>query len=634
MTIHKLTAGDGYTYLTRQVASADERRAGQALAGYYTATGTPPGRWLGAGAADLGVRGEVSEAQMRALFGAGLHPDADAITTALTEAGATAEEARAHARLGRAFPDYARLPAVNERVAARVQTHIAETGQHPSPALIERWCAEEAARQRQAVAGYDLVFSPVKSISLLWALGDDRVRAGVEAAHHAAVVDTIAWLEANAAFTRIGLGGALQAETYGLLAAAFDHRESRAGDPDLHTHVAVANKVRARIDLADGSPRWLSLDGRALYAVAVAASERYNTRVEDGVRLRLGVTFAVREVGGIPSRLVKQFSRRRLAVEARYHQLLREHRASHGEPGRGTRQRLAQRATLETRQLKAAPTRLVDQLVRWRAEADQVLGPAGTAEVLGDALTRPADRLVAPDTVDVEALADAVVGSLEEGRSTWSRWNLLAEVERQARPVPVATDADREALVGAVASRAASPDRSIRIVRPQLDALPEHLQRFDGTPMFEPHGFERYTTRRILDAEIDLLDGAHERTHQVVPAVMVRAAAAEMERGSGTRLDGGQRRLAEVFCGDDRRIVTAVGPAGSGKTTALRAACAGWDAAGRRGHPAGHLRRGRRGAGARPRPACREPAQVHPRDRPAARKRSQLPGPVLPPRSE
>lgn len=93
MTIHKLSARDGYTYLTRQVASADEQRAGQDLAGYYTATGTPPGRWTGAGAAHLGVRGEVTETQMRALFGTGLHPDADAIITALTAAGATPEPA-------------------------------------------------------------------------------------------------------------------------------------------------------------------------------------------------------------------------------------------------------------------------------------------------------------------------------------------------------------------------------------------------------------------------------------------------------------------------------------------------------------------------------------------------------------
>jgi hypothetical protein len=124
--------------------------------------------------------------------------------------------------------------------------------------------------------------------------GDDRVHAEVEATHHDAVANTIAWLEANTASTRIGAGGTLQVETRGLVAAAFDHREPRAGDPDLHTHVAVANKVRAVTDHSEGSPRWLALDGRALYTVAVAASERYNTRVEDGVRRRLGVTFAAR----------------------------------------------------------------------------------------------------------------------------------------------------------------------------------------------------------------------------------------------------------------------------------------------------------------------------------------------------
>jgi conjugative relaxase-like TrwC/TraI family protein len=598
MTIHKLTAGDGYTYLTRQVASADERRAGQDLAGYYTATGTPPGRWTGAGAAHAGVTGQVSERQMRALFGSGLHPDADAIVGALTAAGATNEEARRHARLGRPFPDYATLPAVNERLACRVQARLVETGEQPSPAVVERWRADEAARQRRAVAGYDLVFSPVKSISLLWALGDDQTRAAVEAAHHAAVEDTISWLEANAAFTRVGPGGALHVETHGLLAAAFDHRESRAGDPDLHTHVAVANKVRALQDQPNGTPRWLSLDGRALYAVAVAASERYNTRVEDGVRLRLGVAFTarpdtvrrdarpVREVDGVPTALIQRFSRRRLAVETRYHQLLREYRSAHGEADRRTRQRLAQRATLETRQLKAAPARLIDQLTRWRTEAEQVLGPRGVERLITavDSATsnNPRPGMVPHDLVDVDTLAAAVISTLEEQRSTWTRWNLLAEVERQTRPVSVATAADREALLAAVAARAASPARSIRIVRPQLEATPARLQRTDGSPATEPYAAERYTTRRILDAEIDLLDGAREHTTHAVPAATVTEAATRLERSSGTRLDNRQRRLAQAFCGDDRRIVTAVGPAGSGKTTALCAACAGWDAAGRR----------------------------------------------------
>ena len=53
----------------------------------------------------------------------------------------------------------------------------------------------------------------------------------------------------------------------GLVAAVFTHRDSRAGDPDLHTHVAVANKVQT----LDG--RWLSIDGRVLFKANVAASE-------------------------------------------------------------------------------------------------------------------------------------------------------------------------------------------------------------------------------------------------------------------------------------------------------------------------------------------------------------------------
>jgi hypothetical protein len=91
MMVHKLTASDGYTYLTRQVASADEQRApGQSLADYYTARGNPPGEWVGSGSVTLGVEGStVTEAQMKALFGVGCHPNRGAMLAA----GATEAEA-------------------------------------------------------------------------------------------------------------------------------------------------------------------------------------------------------------------------------------------------------------------------------------------------------------------------------------------------------------------------------------------------------------------------------------------------------------------------------------------------------------------------------------------------------------
>jgi len=93
-------------------------------------------------------------------------------------------------------------------------------------------------------------------------------------AHDDAVADTIGWVEKHAAYTRRGAQGIAQVDSTGFIAAAFTHRDSRAGDPDLRTHVAVSNKVCTR----DGN--WLSLDGRALFENKVAASERYNTRLE------------------------------------------------------------------------------------------------------------------------------------------------------------------------------------------------------------------------------------------------------------------------------------------------------------------------------------------------------------------
>jgi len=101
-------------YLTRQVASADQRRAGGALADYYAARGNPPDVWLAKGAEQLGVAGdEVTEEQMRALFGRGLHPDAERMLAAGAPRSAT--------KLGAAYPTYAELAPYPQRVADAVQ---------------------------------------------------------------------------------------------------------------------------------------------------------------------------------------------------------------------------------------------------------------------------------------------------------------------------------------------------------------------------------------------------------------------------------------------------------------------------------------------------------------------------------
>jgi conjugative relaxase-like TrwC/TraI family protein len=127
--------------------------------------------------------------------------------------------------------------------------------------------AKESRPSTQTVAGYDLTFSPVKSVSTLWAVADPQVAAQIEQAHRAAGRDALNFIERHALFTRQGRNGVRQVNVTGLVAAAFTHRDSRAGDPALHTHVALANNVQT----LDG--RWLSIDGRVLFKATVAASE-------------------------------------------------------------------------------------------------------------------------------------------------------------------------------------------------------------------------------------------------------------------------------------------------------------------------------------------------------------------------
>ena len=100
------------------------------------------------------------------------------------------------------YPSYQLLAPRVERVAAAARVFEEDYGRPPSTAEYQRLTAVEARRERRPVAGYDLVFTPVKSVSLLWALGGPETRELVEAAHHEAVASTIRWVEQHAAFTR------------------------------------------------------------------------------------------------------------------------------------------------------------------------------------------------------------------------------------------------------------------------------------------------------------------------------------------------------------------------------------------------------------------------------------------------
>ena len=414
MSIHKLSAGSGYDYLTRQVAALDATEKGHVgLASYYTERGESPGLWIGSGIAGidgLSAGDVVTAEQMRALFGAGMHPLAATRLQQLGAADLTDANIRAATRLGAPFKVYAREVSpfrveVAKRIAARhaagqrgdepasaalraqVRTEVAreffrtEHGRDPIDAReIAATIAKQSRPRTQTVAGYDLTFSPVKSVSSLWAVADPHVAAQIERAHQAAVQDALHFIERHALFTRQGRNGVRQVNVTGLVAAAFTHRDSRAGDPDLHTHVALANKVQT----LDG--RWLSIDGRVLFKATVAASETYNTALEHHLHDRLGVRFAdrpdtdpgkrpVREIVGVEPALNQHWSTRRVLIKDRQGELAARFQRDHGRPPTPVEAlQLAQQATLETRDAKHEPRTLTEQRTAWHAQAVETLG--------------------------------------------------------------------------------------------------------------------------------------------------------------------------------------------------------------------------------------------------------------------
>ncbi|MEV6276682.1 MobF family relaxase [Nocardia sp. NPDC051832] len=409
MTLHRLHAGDGYEYLTMQVASGDRLRdRTRDLTAYYTEHGTPAGKWMGRGAAQLGLSGTITEAQMQALFGEGLHPDADAIIAAAIASGKSAKQAIADSQLGRMFYEFSskpspiadlynlavdrfvatehRRPSWDERTVLRTDaTHqhlAAELGRPPHTAEVQAALTAEKANSRKAVAGFDCVFTPAKSISILWGLASPEIREQIWACHLEAVQEVLAFAETRYAVTRRGHNGVMQIDATGLIVAAFHHFDNRAGDPNPHTHAVISGKVCG----VDGT--WSALDARSLYAAAVSLSSRYNATVAAKIRRRLGFRFEERargrgkqpvlEVVGVTAAMVDEFSRRPTIV-ARLEQLVADYRATHNgrNPGTVTQYRLAQQATLETRSAKPLQKTLGAMLDEWETRFAAVFGRRG-----------------------------------------------------------------------------------------------------------------------------------------------------------------------------------------------------------------------------------------------------------------
>src|SRR6478609_11101711 len=265
LSIAKLTPGQE-SYYERSVATG--------LDEYYEGHGESPGVWVGRGATALELEGVVREGELGRLV-RGLHPH-------------TQEQLRSHPK--------ARLITI-ERI---------------HPLTDERWVE---TKKLAPVAGFDLVFSPPKSVSLLHALGDEETRRAVNEAHLSAWQAALGYLEDEACVTRRGRNGVHREHAGGFVAAAYQHRTSRAQDPHLHTHVIVANMAKTP---SDGT--WRALDGEPiLKSYRLAAGYLYQAQLRTELTRTLGVEWeqprkGMAELKHVPPAAIREFSRRRAQV--------------------------------------------------------------------------------------------------------------------------------------------------------------------------------------------------------------------------------------------------------------------------------------------------------------------------------
>ena len=571
VSMRVMSAGDGYKYLLKTVASADgDRPLSTPLTRYFIEEGTPPGRWLGKGVASLGkgelvLGDQVSEAQLQLLMGSGCDP-------------ITGEQ------LGLAFPAFKTTEQRIEARIAKLDATLTPGAKGQAVALI---VAEESARAgRRAVAGFDFTFSIPKSASVLWAVADAGVQAMIGAAHHRAVAEVVAFMEREVAATRTGAtagdGAVAQVQVEGLIATAFDHFDSRAGDPHLHTHVVISNKAKTKLD-----GKWRSLDGRPMHAAAVALSELHEAVFADHMTRIFGVEWEARDMGrdrnpawaitAVPETLVSEFSSRARHIDAEKNRLIDEYVAAHGrQPSNATILKLRAQATLSTRPDKQVRS-LADLTEEWRTRATAILGRDATRWAI-DATDNDRPLLLRADDIPLDVVHDigrSVVETVGEKRSTWRKWNLMAEATRQTMGWRFATTTDRESVIAMVTD--AAELASLRLTPPELSLSPVVFRRDDGTSVFRPVNSAIFTSEGQLLAEDRLLERSRDLTGPTVTLTAVEKISRKPD-ADGLLLGEDQAEALTRIAVSGRVLDVLVGPAGAGKTTAMNALRRAWEA--------------------------------------------------------
>ena len=395
--------------------------------------------------------------------------------------------------------------------------------------------------------------------------------------------EAVGWLDRHAAYTRTGHHSARTGEWRdggGLVASLFLHHLSRDGDPQLHVHVAIWNRIQ-RGDGADDM--WRTLDSRSLHSqrlgVAPVADRILETRLS-----ALGYVMVPRadgngaEIGGVSQDVMDLFSSRAVAVTGELARLAREYQAVHGKPpSKRTLWLLHQQAGQNTRRTKAQARRTLagqtgateptaaQRLAAWEAQTvhrELVALSAVHEQVTAFAAAHAGRAPAVLDDAAKRTAARIAVAEVQKHHAVWSMAQLRFEVHRALPVLP--SGADGEAVVTEVARLAVSVRAGAEVVQvtaPDIaDVTGLGVRASDGGSIYRPPNEERYCTLAHLDAEEQILAAAKRTVPPLITGQAARAAAGH------AGLHGEQRDAVVMMLTAATAATVLIAPAGAGKS--------------------------------------------------------------------